>query len=438
MRDRFLGELPDGWRTSPLKHACHLNPEVLSESTHNDTHLEYIDIAALEGGIPQLSPKAMTFGVAPSRARRVLRSGDTILSTVRTYLRAVATFPHVDSNLVVSTGFAVMRPNGRMSPRFTYWAVLSEPFIESVVAHSNGVSYPAISPTLLGSLNIVLPPAVEQQRIANFLDERTAWIDALIAGKERLLASVQEYEKARYSQLIAQGVGPHRMLKTGREFVPLAPEGWRVCSFKRALIGLNQGWSPQCENRPAEENEWGVLKVGCVNTNSFNASENKALPRDLAPDLSCVLRKGDVLVSRANTRELVGMAALVEDAYPNLLLCDKLYRLNLRPDWIIPEFAVLLLCSAIARLQIELGASGASSSMQNISQDVLRELVVAIPPIKEQEEIVTRAREIRNASNVLVNHIGKHIDRLREYRSSLISAAVTGQIDTNNFQLEAA
>jgi type I restriction enzyme S subunit len=132
------------------------------------------------------------------------------------------------------------------------------------------------------------------------------------------------------------------------------------------------------------------------------------------------------------------MAALVEEEHSNLMLCDKLYRLVLRPDWIIPSFAVLLLRSAGARSQIELGASGASSSMQNISQDVLRELVVAIPPLEEQAEIVAKAQETRNAGNLLVHHIEEHVTLLREYRSSLISAAVTGQIDINNFHLEAA
>lgn len=438
MKLSFLPELPVGWASPPLKHACILNPEVLPESTPDDTEIEYVDIAAIEGGTSDLSPKLMPFGSAPSRARRVLRAGDTILSTVRTYLKAVATFPEVESKLIASTGFAVLRPVGRLHPRFAYWAVLSEAFIESVVAHSEGVSYPAINPSVLGDLNIVQPPYSAQEQIANFLDDKTAQIDALIAEKERLLESVAEYTQAKLSQIMVQGITGASLVATGNSFVPLVPSHWKVTSFKRALRGMNQGWSPQCDNRPAEANEWGVLKVGCVNGHTFNAMENKALPQELSPDLACVIRAGDVLVSRANTRELVGMAALVDADYPNLLLCDKLYRLELKADWILPEYAVLLLRAEGSRRQIELGASGASSSMQNISQDVLRELVVSFPPVEEQREIVKSANEVKLACAELKSHVEQHLSRLREYRSSLISAAVTGQQDINAPSLEVA
>lgn len=419
-----------------MKRACSLNPEVLPEATAPETALQYVDIAALDGGSSgaDLSPKEVTFAAAPSRARRVLRSGDTVLSTVRTYLKAVANFPRVEGNLIASTGFAVLRPNGQLHPRFAYWAVLSEPFVENVVAHSEGVSYPAINPSVLGSLHVVVPPAREQERIANFLDDKTARIDALIAEKERLRKAVQEHEQAEASDLLVRGVQRHRLRPTGKQFVAEAPENWKVVALKRALVGLNQGWSPQCESRPAEGGEWGVLKVGCVNDTRFNAAENKALPASLEPDLSCLVFKGDVLVSRANTRELVGKAALVDDEYPNLLLCDKLYRLTLRPEWVLPEFVVAVLRSDSSRRQIELGASGASSSMQNISQDVIRELVVALPPVSEQREIVAQLGDMRNANAALLQHVDEHVARLREYRSSLISAAVTGQLDLGAYK----
>lgn len=439
MTRSLLTSLPEGWRSVPAKHATSLNPEVLSESTPEELELSYVDIAALEGGdaAASFSPKELTFGTAPSRARRVLRGGDTIISTVRTYLKAVANFPESQEGLVASTGFAVLRPNGRLQPRFAYWTALSEPFIENVVAHSEGVSYPAINPSVLGSLHMPVPPLDTQERIANFLDQQTARIDALIAEKERLASSVRAYEQAAISRLLTHGVNGTPMEATGKPFIPEAPSGWRVTAFKRALISMGQGWSPQCENQPAQPGEWGVLKVGCVNGTKFDANENKALPPELQPDLTCVLRKGDVLMSRANTKELVGMAAIVEDDYPQLMLCDKLYRLELQQNWGLPEFAVLVLRSDLSRRQIELGASGASSSMQNISQDVVRDLVVAFPPLEEQRAIVEKAGQIREASGTLAKHVGEHIARLREYRSSLISAAVTGELDLSTFKAAA-
>lgn len=327
----------------------------------------------------------------------------------------------------------VARPLEGVSPRWLYWLLVSL----NLNQYSMAAAQPGLSVEVIQRVRAIKPKFSEQERIANFLDEQTARIDALIAEKERLASSVRAFEQAEISRLLTHGVANAPLEKTGKPFIPEAPVGWRVTAFKRALISMGQGWSPQCENQPAQPGEWGVLKVGCVNGTKFDANENKALPAELQPDMACVLRKGDVLMSRANTKELVGMTALVDDDYPQLMLCDKLYRLELKQDWVLPEYAVQALRSDCSRRQIELGASGASSSMQNISQDVVRELLVAFPPLDEQRAIVDRAGEIREACGALAGHVNEHIDRLREYRSSLISAAVTGQIDLSTFKAAA-
>ena len=340
---------------------------------------------------------------------------------------------------IVSPDYSVFRVVADIDPRFFTYLFKTDLYagVFGQLARGMGTAFLRLNTDAFGSVDVPLPTALEQRSIANFLDKQTARIDALIAEKQRLASSVREHEQAQISSLLTAGVDAPVLVPTGRDFIPAAPKHWRVVALKRALRGLGQGWSPQCDNRPAEPGEWGVLKVGCVNGTTFDANENKALPSTLEPDLTCVLKRGDVLVSRANTRELVGSAALVDGDFPNLLLCDKLYRLDLREDWVLPEFAVLVLRSDVSRRQIELGAGGASSSMQNISQDVLRDLVVALPPVTEQDEIVTKARQMRLMCGDLVQHVHEHIDRLREYRSSLISAAVTGQLDIGTFKVAA-
>lgn len=317
------------------------------------------------------------------------------------------------------------------NPRYVYWWTRSALYRDQVKVACAGTSSSMQNLDQDSFRSFVVPclTVSEQLLIACFLDDKAARIDALIAEKERLLTAVTEYEACEISRLLLEGLNGAETRDTGKPFVTEVPAHWRTVALKRALLGMGQGWSPQCENQPAEEGEWGVLKVGCVNGTRFDASENKVLPPELQPNLSCVVRKGDVLVSRANTRELVGMAALVEEEHPRLMLCDKLYRLNLHPGWLRPDFAVLLLRSDTSRRQIELGASGASSSMQNISQDVLRELIVALPPVDEQRGIVVAAYGVRESCAALRAHVLQHIARLREYRSSLISAAVTGQLD---------
>jgi type I restriction enzyme S subunit len=104
---------------------------------------------------------------------------------------------------------------------------------------------------------------------------------------------------------------------SGIPWVGETPSPWEVRRLKFCLRGIEQGWSPACENRPAELHEWGVLKVGCVNGTAFNPDEQKALPPDLEPIPELEIKPGDVLMSRANTRELLGSASVVGQVRPS-------------------------------------------------------------------------------------------------------------------------
>lgn len=392
------------------------------------------------GDVPWVSPKDMKRPILDSSEDYVtalalnstglkIQPVNSVLVVTRGMILA-HTFP-VARNAVpvtINQDMKALRPRAGVSARYLSWMLEGLQPLMLALTEESAHGTKALRTDQWANQAVPVPTLPVQEDIADFLDEKTLRIDALIAEKERLVLAVQEYEQAEVSRLLTTGLPPHNLHRTGIPFVPEAPAHWRLAPFKRAMLSLSQGWSPQCEARPADLHEWGVLKVGCVNGKAFDPTENKALPPTLEPDISCVLRRGDVLVSRANTRELVGMAALVEEDYPNLLLCDKLYRLHLKDDWVIPEFAALALRANPARRQIELGASGASSSMQNISQDVIRELVVAFPPIAEQKALVEQTNRLRFACGELIRHCESHLDRLHEYRSSLISAVVTGQL----------
>lgn len=204
----WLGEIPNHWKLMMLKHAARLNPESLPETTKPDYEILYIDIGNVdtEGNI--LDIQSYLFENAPSRARRVVRHGDTIVSTVRTYLKAIAYIDNPPDNLIVSTGFAVLRPAQTVYPEYMRWLTQSEQFVALVVTNSVGVSYPAINPSTLGSLPILLPSLPEQRAIAAFLDCETTRIDRLIAAKERLIALLQEKRMALISHAVTKGLDP--------------------------------------------------------------------------------------------------------------------------------------------------------------------------------------------------------------------------------------
>lgn len=325
-----------------------------------------------------------------------------------------------------------LRVNCQLMPIFAWYILNSDVARTQFAVLSNSTTGLAnLSAGLIGSVLFPVPSVPEQIAISNFLDRETDKIDALIEEQRRLIALLKEKRQAVISHAVTKGLDPNAPMKdSGIEWLGEVPAHWEVRRIKTLLAAMGQGWSPQCDAEPVENSEqWGVLKVGCVNGGHFNPAENKALPLDLEPVPELAVRKGDVLVSRANTRELVGSAALVEHDFDRLLLCDKLYRLNVHADEIEPGFLAAYLQADAARGQIQVAASGASSSMLNIGQSVIREMPITVPPLDEQQRIIHHLNQRSSVFDSLMSEADAAIALLSERRAALVSAAVTGKID---------
>ncbi|AZD98393.1 Type I restriction-modification system, specificity subunit S [Pseudomonas chlororaphis subsp. aureofaciens] len=317
-----------------------------------------------------------------------------------------------------------------LDPQWFFWSLVAVTSHVEDQAHGI-IGMVHVTKSDLGAIKIPFPSEREQHLIAAFLDRETAKIDGLVAEQEKLIALLKVKRQAVIAHAVTKGLDPAVQLKDSRvEWLGEVPVHWQVNRVKHFVNSFNQGWSPQCESfSVVSEDEWGVLKVGCVNGGIFNPEENKSLPTDLDPLPELGIRKGDLLISRANTRELVGSAAVALRDYPNLLLCDKLYRLRLDNVATSAEFVAYYLSIGQVRGQIELSASGASSSMVNISQATILELVIALPTDKEQREIVAFIESEQTQLNALISEALQAIALLKERRTALITATVTGQID---------
>ncbi|WP_431076347.1 restriction endonuclease subunit S [Ralstonia thomasii] len=212
----WLGDVPNEWQIKPLKAVVSCNDETLGEDTDPDYEIQYVDISSVDAieGIQRVEP--LVFRDAPSRARRRVRGGDIIVSTVRTYLRAIASVISPPENLIVSTGFAVLRPLSSLLPSFAAYMAGSRYVIEDVIARSTGVSYPAINASDLVRIRVAVPPMSEQSAIATYLDRETTKIDTLIAKQEKLIELLQEKRQVVISHAVTKGLDPT---------VPMKPSG---------------------------------------------------------------------------------------------------------------------------------------------------------------------------------------------------------------------
>ena len=199
----WLGDVPEGWDVKPLKHWAGINRRALSQNTDPGYGFDYLDISTVGTGYLSSTPQRMRFEASPSRARRIVRQGDTLISTVRTYLKAIY---HVDRpwpDLIASTGFAVLTPGPAIDARFFGFVLQSKTFVDQVVANSIGVAYPAISETRLGSLHICLPPSRhEQEEIISHLRTATMDFDRSIEMSQREIALIQEIRTRLISDVV--------------------------------------------------------------------------------------------------------------------------------------------------------------------------------------------------------------------------------------------
>jgi type I restriction enzyme S subunit len=207
----------DDWTTTRLTDVTQINPDSIGHDWHH-TQIHYIDISSVGEGLIQTPPQLLALADAPSRAKRLIKSGDTVLSTVRPNRRSMFFADHPGSNWVVSTGFAVLRPQVHMiAPRFLYACVFSQSFTKYLISREKGAAYPTVSPEDIGNAVIPLPPLKEQQAIAHILGT----LDDKIELNRRMSRTLEEMARAIFKSWFVD-FDPVRAKADGRRHLPVS------------------------------------------------------------------------------------------------------------------------------------------------------------------------------------------------------------------------
>ncbi|ACV07258.1 hypothetical protein I6I18_09105 [Kytococcus sedentarius] len=314
----------------------------------------------------------------------------------------------------VSTAYTVMRAiDGAHHPYFR-WVFKSHAFIGELASTTQQLrDGQTVRFQDIGSLRLPLPPEPDQRRIADFLDDRVSRIDRIIAARNTQRGQVA----AQAGQLI-----DHQLTDHG--------DRWGAVRLGRLLTKLEQGWSPAADQQPAELGQWGVMRAGCVNSGEFRAEDNKRLPDAVEPRLEYEIKGGDLIMSRASgSLDLIGSVALVPDSVRDqLLLCDKLYRLRTVAG-LVPQYTAHALRHHANRQRIRQGVSGAEGMANNLPSGVIRSLMIPLPDRSTQIEAIDRWEDEMAGNRRTQAALTRSIELLTEYKQSLITAAVTGQLD---------
>lgn len=423
--NKWLGQIPSGWFTKRLIYVSSCNDDVLPEQTDPEYLFKYIDISNVIFPDGVVNMETMRFGQAPSRARRIVKQGDCLVSTVRTYLRAVAHIDFSVEDVIASTGFAILRPNTEIAPSFLKYFVLSDFFIAEVTARSKGVSYPAINSNEMLHIVMPVPEIAEQQAISAFLDRETARIDALINKQQRLITLLHEKRQALISQVVTKGLNPDvPMTNSEVEFLGYIPTAWKLSRLEfETWVRARLGWKGlKAEEYVAD----GYLFLATPNIKKdeidfVNVNYITKERYDESPEIK--LSVGDVLLAKdGSTLGTVNVIRnLPRQATVNSSIAVITPFRNLDSFYLTYLFSSQYLINAIQRIKGGMG-------VPHLFQADLNKFTIPLPPLPEQRAIVAFLDSECSKIDTLISKATQAIFLAQERRSALISVAVTGKI----------
>lgn len=422
-RVEWLGRLPGHWDVRCVKRLF----RVENGSTPKSDDPTYWD-----GDIPWVTPDdlgRLDRSVLHATARRITREGyescgtrlvpaDSMILSTRAPIGhlAIAGVP-----VCTNQGCRALVFRDDDNRRFMYYALLAA--IPALEALGRGSTFKELAADDLGDFKLCVPSTVEQVSVAEFLDRETEKIDAMVAKKERLIGFLQEKRTALITTVVTKGLDPDVPMKdSGYEWLGQIPTHWEIRRLKRISPELTVGVVVNPSTYVSDEGVpflyGGDIREGRITAETarrMNFAQSQALPKSR-------LRSGDLIMVRVGAP---GVTAVVPHELEGANCASVLIIRGARS--FDSQWLCYVLNSRAVRHQVEIVQYGAAQEQFNVSHAV--EFMVPCPPLEEQRHISTALDRQATKIDALIARIRQGINRLGEFRTALISAAVTGKID---------
>lgn len=417
----WIGDIPESWKVKPLKYLAKCNQDVLLETTAPDYSFRYVDIGSVtyENGITEY--QELRFEDSPSRARRRVSVGDTIISTVRTYLKAIAIISDSE-NVIVSTGFAVYTPDKAIYPRYLYYFCKSEGFVQEIDKNSYGIAYPAINTDLLSRICIAYPCYEDQQAIADFLDKECAKIDSIAADLEKQIALLQQYKKSLITETVTKGLDKSVSMKdSGVEWASKIPCHWEIKRFKYLCEYITDGshFSPETTDEGYPYITAADVKgVGLDYDAAKKISQQDFISLQKA---GCQPRKSDVLLVKDGAT--TGRIGMVTSEKPCVVLSSV--AILRAPDNMDARYLRYLMESDFVQAQIQASMAG-SAMPRTVLSKIINYWGITCPK-EEQKEICDFLDRKCGYIETVIETKQVQQSTIQQHKKSLIYEYVTGK-----------
>lgn len=402
----WIGEIPKEWEIKRLK-------LVLSERNETNNPIKCNHILSLtnnkgvipyeeKGNLGNKSKDDLT-------GYKIAYPNDIVLNSMNVIIGSVALSKYFGC---VSPVYYMLRKRNQCDCiRYYNYLFQTNELQESLKGYGNGILEirMRIQMSKLNTVMLPIPPSKKQNAIADFLDCKCNAIDTTIERYCKIIDKLKSYKLSVIDEKVCSA--SHTEM-----------------SVRYCIQSIEQGWSPSAAESVDELNGWNVLSLSAIKQGEFNEDAIKPIDISARVPQKLEVKYGDFLMTRSNTRELVGDVCLVKKHLKQIIFSDLIYRITFN-EGLCANYAKYLFISTHVRQQIQEMAQGSSGTMPKISHKSIKEIKIKLPSVEIQRKAVSY---LDNKCLLIAKAILKHesmIKKLKEYKKSLIYEAVTGKVE---------
>ncbi|EOX4647640.1 restriction endonuclease subunit S [Escherichia coli] len=408
----WLGRVPASWELTRLGTR-------FNERRSKVSDIDYPALSVTKKGVlPQLDNAAKT---KDGDNRKLVKEGDFVINS-RSDRKGSSGVSDRDGS--VSLINIVLKPKG-IHPKFSEHLLKSHAFIEEYYRVGRGIVADLWTTRYdeMRTITISVPSLEEQTRIANFLDKKTALIDEAISIKEKQINLLKEHKQIIIQQVVTQGLDPNVPMKdSGVDWIGDIPEHWGVVPLKRLAV-LSP--SVKVSNRKSKELVT-FLAMEKVSTDGFIDQDTLMPICDVSQGFT-VFNRGDVIVAKITPCFENGKSAWLNNLQTEFGYGSTEFHVLRCGQRIIGSFLYLIVSSPLFLNAGEAMMTG-SAGQKRVPSSFIQNFPTAIPGVAEQEKIVSKVKELFSQIDVVVASTVNQIEKLKEYKTTLINSAVTGKI----------
>ena len=337
----------------------------------------YVDVAAIDNEVKAITGERRLLGSeAPSRARKLIRQGDVLVSTVRPNLNAVALVPGSLDGSIASTGFCVLRANSRAVPEYLLYFVRSRNFVENLCALVAGAMYPTVSDSQILDQQLPLPPLPEQRRIVD-----------LLSRAEGIVRLRREAEKKAAELIPALFIDMFGDPATN-------PQGWPFEALESAAKIIS-GATKGRRFDPSEAIELPYMRVANVKDGYLDLREIKTIAVKRGEVEKYRLLSGDLLLTEGGDPDKLGRGALWAGEIETCLHQNHIYKVRADRSKVLPEYLCELVGSRYGKAYF-LQVAKKTNGIATINRTQLGRFAVVVPPLARQADFAKQLKSVRS------------------------------------------